>query len=88
LEEVNVHVEHNKVHADECGECENSDAARIDRFSRVIELKGELDEKQKERLIEIANKCPVHKTLRSDIEIDTKLKPPKPDIFSAEEMIE
>lgn len=74
VEEVSVHVEHNKVHAEDCGACENSDAGKIDRFTRVIELKGDLDEKQKQRLIEIANKCPVHKTLRSDIDIETKLK--------------
>ncbi|MCF8235576.1 MAG: OsmC family protein [Bacteroidales bacterium] len=65
VEEVNVHIEHGKVHAEDCGECENSASAKIDRFTRVIELKGELNEKQQQRLLEIANKCPVHKTLLS-----------------------
>ena len=74
VEEVNVHIEHGKVHAEDCGECENSASAKIDRFTRVIELKGELDEKQQQRLLEIANKCPVHKTLLSDINIETRLK--------------
>ncbi|MFU8842703.1 MAG: alpha/beta fold hydrolase [Bacteroidales bacterium] len=74
VEEVNVHIEHDKVHAEDCGECENSVTSKIDRFTRVIELKGELDEKQRQRLLEIANKCPVHKTLLSDIDIKTELK--------------
>ncbi len=74
VEEVNVHIEHGKVHAEDCGECENSASAKIDRFTRVIELKGELDEKQQQRLLEIANKCPVHKTLLSEIKIETRLK--------------
>ncbi len=74
VEEVNVHIEHGKVHAEDCGECENSSSSKIDRFTRVIELKGELDEKQQQRLLEIANKCPVHKTLLSDIDIETRLK--------------
>mgnify|MGYP006277516735 FL=1 len=74
VDEVNVHIEHGKVHAEDCGECEHSASAKIDRFTRVIELKGELNEKQQQRLLEIANKCPVHKTLLSDIHIETKLK--------------
>jgi len=74
VEEVNVHIEHSKVHAEDCAACEDSKASKIDWFSRVIELKGDLDEKQRERLLEIANKCPVHKTLTSDIRIKTQLK--------------
>ena len=74
IDEVNVHVKQNKVHAEDCSECEDSSTGKIDRFTRVIELKGELDENQKGKLLEIANKCPVHKTLLSEIIIETKLK--------------
>lgn len=74
VEEVNVHIEHNKVHAKDCEACENDPNAKIDRFSRVIEIEGDLDEQQKKRLLEIANKCPVYKTLLSEINIETKLK--------------
>jgi putative redox protein len=74
IEEVNVHIEHNKIYGEDCGACENSSTAKIDKFTRVIELKGELDYSQKARLLEIANKCPVHKTLLSEIKIETKLK--------------
>jgi uncharacterized OsmC-like protein/esterase/lipase len=74
IDEVNVHIEHSKVHAEDCAACEDSNASKIDRFSRVIELKGDLDESQRDKLLEIANKCPVHKTLLSEIKIETKLK--------------
>lgn len=74
VEEVNVHIEHGKVHAEDCSKCENSASAKIESFSRIIELKGDLDEKQRLRLLEIANKCPVHKTLISEIKIETNLK--------------
>jgi putative redox protein len=74
IDEVNVHIEHNKVHAEDCEACEDSKASKIDQFTRVVELRGELDESQKKRLLEIANKCPVHKTLLSKIHIVTQLK--------------
>lgn len=72
LQEVNVHVNHEKNH---CLDCENVEdtKAMIDHFERIIEIKGDLDEKQQERLLWIANKCPVHKTLLSDVEIRTQL---------------
>jgi len=74
VEEVNVHIEHGKIHAEDCGNCENDTSSKIDRFMREIELIGDLEEKQRERLLEIANKCPVHKTLLSEIKIETRLK--------------
>lgn len=69
LKNVNVHLEHEKVHAEDCDDCQNE--AKIDRLTRFIELEGELDESQQERLIEIANKCPVHRTLTGKIDIHT-----------------
>lgn len=74
VQEINVHIEHGKVHAEECDDCENTAFGKIDRFTRVIELRGELDDKQQQSLLEIASKCPVHKTLLSDIDIKTELK--------------
>lgn len=72
LQEVSVHVNHEKNH---CLDCENvgTTDAMIDHFERIIEIKGDLDEKQRERLLWIANKCPVHKTLLGDVEIRTRL---------------
>ena len=73
LTEVRVHVEHTKEYANDCDTCDTSDNSKIDKFYREIELEGKLDDKQKSRLLEIANKCPVHRTLRGDILIETRL---------------
>ncbi len=74
LKEVRVFLDHHKKHADDCATCDESDASKIDQFDRIIELDGDLDEKQRHRLLEIANKCPVHRTLTGDIYIETKLR--------------
>ncbi len=73
LKEVTVHLDHYKDYA---ADLEKMDApkSRIDHFDRVIELEGDLDNKQKERLLEIANKCPVHRTLHNDVKVISKLK--------------
>lgn len=74
LREVRVHLDHSKKHMEDCATCDESDDSKIDKFNRVIELDGDLDADQRNRLLEIANKCPVHRTLTGDIVIDTKLK--------------
>ncbi len=73
LKEVLVHIEHERVHRSDCDNCEESEGNRISVFKRSIEIIGDLNMEQKERMIEIANKCPVHKTLTNEIEIKTKL---------------
>ncbi len=72
LKEVRVHLEHYKDHAEDCENVEDP-KSKIDHFSRHIELEGELDENQRKRLLEIANKCPVHRTLHNPIKIITEL---------------
>ena len=72
LEKVTVRLKHNKVHAQDCAECETKEG-KIDRIDREIELAGSLDEAQRAKLLEIANKCPVHRTLHSEIWIPTRL---------------
>ncbi len=72
LDNVEVHTNFNKVHAQDCENCE-SDTAKIDTFERTIKIEGNLSEEQRARLLEIANKCPVHKTLHSKIDVKTKL---------------
>ncbi|MBU1370332.1 MAG: alpha/beta fold hydrolase [Bacteroidetes bacterium] len=79
LEEVVVHIKHQKTHAEDCKTCENSTESKIDQFNRFIELKGSLEEEQVRKLMEIADKCPVHKTLRSEIDIQTTLKDSEPN---------
>lgn len=72
LERVAVDLAHDKVHAADCAECEIREG-RIDRIERVITLEGDLDQAQRAKLLEIANKCPVHRTLQSEISIPTRL---------------
>ena len=64
LEGVEVRVRHEKIHAEDCAECEGRHGL-VDRMERHIVLKGPLDEDQRERLAVIASKCPVHKTIRA-----------------------
>jgi putative redox protein len=73
LEEVLVHLEHEKRHAADCEDCENP-RSKMDHIDKKIELVGQLDQAQKERLLEISSRCPVHRTLSSDIIINSKLK--------------
>jgi putative redox protein len=75
LERVSVDLEHAKVHAADCSECETREG-RIDRIERVVTLEGALDEAQRQKLLEIANKCPVHRTLHAEVWIPTSLAPP------------
>ena len=72
LERVTVDLVHDKVHAADCAECETREG-RIDRIERVIALEGDLDQAQRAKLIEIANKCPVHRTLQSEVLVPTRL---------------
>lgn len=74
LEEVVVRLSHHKIHAEDCRDCDEKDL-RIDKFERELELRGELDESQRQRLLEIAGKCPVHRTLTGKIRIETTLRP-------------
>ena len=72
LENVEVHTSYSKTHAEDCANCE-SDSAKIDTFHREIRISGELDKKQRRRLMEIADRCPVHRTLHSETQVITKL---------------
>jgi len=70
LERVSVRLTHNKIHAQDCEDCETKEGM-LDRIDRNITLEGALDVDQRKRLIEIANKCPVHRTLESEIDTRT-----------------
>ncbi|MDB9857836.1 OsmC family protein, partial [Amylibacter sp.] len=72
LEDISVDVIHGKIHGEDCAHCETKDG-KIDQFQRKITLKGDLDETQRARLLEIADKCPVHRTMESEIEVTTAL---------------
>lgn len=74
LEAVTVRLRHAKIHAADCDACETKEG-RLDRIERAVELTGMLSDDQRARLLDIANKCPVHRTLMSKIHIDTRLVP-------------
>ncbi|PHN04888.1 bifunctional alpha/beta hydrolase/OsmC family protein [Flavilitoribacter nigricans] len=73
LEEVVVHLEHYKDYRSDQENLEDP-KSKIDHFSRTIEIEGDLDETQRQRLLEIANKCPVHRTMEGEIEVVTDLR--------------
>ncbi len=71
LENVTVSLRHSKIHAADCDNCETKEG-KIDRIERDIHLTGSLADEQRAKLMEIANKCPVHQTLTSEINIKTR----------------
>lgn len=72
LEDVEVTLRHDRVHADDCEHCTEGDS-KIERISRKIRLSGNLTDAQRQRLLEIADRCPVHRTLEADPQIVTEL---------------
>ena len=70
LERVTVTLKHNRIHAEDCAECETR-VGMLDQFERVISMEGALDAEQRGKLMEIADKCAVHRTLKSEIRIVT-----------------
>ena len=74
LEAVTVRLRHSKVHADDCEGCETADAL-IDHIDCEVAFTGALTEPQRVRMLEIADKCPVHRTLTSEIRIRSRLLP-------------
>ncbi|OFX10760.1 MAG: osmotically inducible protein C, partial [Alphaproteobacteria bacterium RIFOXYD12_FULL_60_8] len=72
LERISVRLTHRKIHAQDCVDCESREG-KVDRMEREIELTGDLTPEQRARLLEIANKCPVHRTLLGEIKVDTRL---------------
>jgi uncharacterized OsmC-like protein/pimeloyl-ACP methyl ester carboxylesterase len=71
LDDVTVEVRHRKIHAADCDSCETQ-TGRIDQFERIIDLEGDLTDAQRVRLLEIADRCPVHRTLESEVEVRTR----------------
>jgi uncharacterized OsmC-like protein/fermentation-respiration switch protein FrsA (DUF1100 family) len=71
LERTTVTLRHSKIHAEDCAECETK-GGMLDQIDMVIGMEGALDPEQRKRLMEIADKCPVHRTLTSEIQIVTR----------------
>jgi len=73
VEDIYMELRHFKNHADDCRDCDE-ESSKIDRIEKEITVKGNLDDGQLERLLEISKKCPVHRTLLGEIEIDSKIE--------------
>ncbi|MCS3756684.1 bifunctional alpha/beta hydrolase/OsmC family protein [Salinibacter ruber] len=73
LDETIVRLSHEKVHAEDCENCD-TEQGQVDRITREIEIRGRLSDDQRERLFEIANKCPVHRTLLGDVDVRSSLR--------------
>jgi len=73
LSHVSVDVTHDKVHAQDAGQTNGGPGEKIDRFTRLVRLEGDLSDDQRVRLMEIADKCPVHRTLERGAQIDTAM---------------
>ncbi len=74
LEAVTVRLRHTKIHAADCEACETKEG-RLDYIEREVDLTGVLSDDQRARLLDIANKCPVHRTLMSEIHVESRLAP-------------
>ena len=72
LEQITVSLRHSKKHAVDCAEC-GTKAGKMDRIECDLQLAGSITAQQRSRLLEIANMCPVHRTLKAEIEIETQL---------------
>jgi putative redox protein len=72
LKDVTVYLNHDKIHLDDTKSLEEP-GAKVSQFTRIIELEGDLDGPQRQKLLEISNRCPVHKTLQEEIKIQTML---------------
>jgi putative redox protein len=70
LTRTEVRIRHSRIYATDCAECETKEGM-LDRIERIITLEGELDAEARKRLMEVADKCPVHRTLVSEIDIRT-----------------
>ena len=72
VERVGCEVTHDRIHTEDCHDCERSDG-KVDRLTRTITIEGELDEDQRQRMLEIADRCPVHRTLENEIRVESRL---------------
>ncbi len=73
LHGVRVRLRHSKIHATDCAECETK-TGKVDRIEREIELVGPLTDEQWTRLLKIADKCPVHRTLHNELNVVSRLR--------------
>ena len=73
LQDIEVRLQHDRVYADDCDACTDT-SSKIERISRTLTLQGSLSDAERKRMLEIADRCPVHRTLESDPQIVTELE--------------
>lgn len=71
LKRVRIELEHSRDHAKDCADCDVEQGRQLQAIDRAIEMEGDLDDEQRAKLLEIADKCPVHRTLESELHIYT-----------------
>jgi len=71
VRDIEVRLRHSREHAKDCSDCENKDV-KIDRIDRVIDYQGELSADQHEWFLQIADRCPVHRSLKGEIRVVTR----------------
>lgn len=76
MERVTCSVEHRKIHARDCEDCETVEG-KVDEFVRSIAIEGDVEASVRERMVEIADRCPVHRTLHGEVRIRTALTAPE-----------
>ncbi len=72
VEGIEVRLKHSRTHAEDCADCETEEGF-VDVIDRSIAFEGPLDDAQRKRLMEIADRCPVHRTLEGEIRIRTSM---------------
>lgn len=73
VHDISVNLKQERIHAKDCSDCESNDDAYVHEIKRVIQIKGDITDEQKQRMLEIAEKCPVHKTLEGEIKVRSSL---------------
>jgi putative redox protein len=81
LEHVHVRLRHDRVHASDCASCETKEG-KVDRLERTLTLEGPLTGEQRAKLTEMADRCPVHRTLESEVDVRTELEEDRPHDFA------
>jgi putative redox protein len=72
LDRIQVTLQHKRIHAQDCADCETK-VGWVSHIDRAIEITGDLDEVQRQQLMHIAERCPVHQTLTSEVDVTTSL---------------
>lgn len=72
VERVSCEVSHDRIHAEDCDDCEKT-SGKVDRLVRVIAVEGDLTDQERQRMLEIADRCPVHRTLENEIRVESSL---------------